>query len=75
MFLIEYREGYFVNAENISEIAFDKKDVYFCIAGKDDVLKCADEKYAATFVNNLQAINNNFSIETRYSEINKKDNE
>lgn len=71
MFLIEYNDGYFINANEINGIWFNKEDIHFQVKGDNESSYKVAEKFRFTFLNNMDAINGNFSIHARYNEINK----
>ena len=72
MFLIEYREGCFIDGERVNWLEVKKGFVQCTLSGDGDTTVTVDEKYHGNFINNLQALNGNFSIESRYLEINKE---
>lgn len=72
MFLIEYRNGNFINGENIEWISVNGKQISFSVAGDSETMHKVDKDLQCAFVNNLQALNENIqNIESRYYEENK----
>lgn len=70
MWLIEWRKGNFVNAERIVNIHISSDGVVlFWLEGDSDQYNVAPE-FTETFLNNLQALNNNMqNIESRHYEL------
>lgn len=71
MFLIEYNVGYFINAEEIKEIWFNKKNIHFGVKNDNETSYKVGDDYRYTFLNSIDAINKNFKICQRYNVINK----
>jgi hypothetical protein len=67
MFLIQYKEGDFLDAEKISTIYINNKGVVmFCLDGDLEVYT-VDKELANIFMNNLQSINSGIqNIEAYY---------
>ena len=70
-FFIEYLEGQFIDAEKVNWIEIKAGQVSFSTGGDPDTIYICEGKYACYFINNMQAINQNFNLERRYHEINK----
>jgi|TARA_R110000824_G_scaffold192484_3_gene374690 hypothetical protein len=66
MFLIEIAKGQFIDAEKIDYIDLSK-DVRFTLSGEIEGCYVVEKNYRSTFVNNLQALNQNIvSVEKCY---------
>tara|TARA_R110000851_G_scaffold169340_1_gene315516 strand:- start:137 stop:364 length:228 start_codon:yes stop_codon:yes gene_type:complete len=66
MFLIEISKGQFIDAEKIDSIDL-VKDIRFTLVGECEGCYVVEKKYRSTFVNQLQALNQNIvSVENRY---------
>jgi hypothetical protein len=59
MFLIEYEEGSYIDAEKIDIIELSTEGVIFTLSGNMDATYYVDNGMAGLFINNLQAINDN----------------
>ena len=59
MFLIEYYDGEFIDAEKINYIQINASGVRFTLSGDVESLYEVDNGMAGVFINNLQAINDN----------------
>jgi hypothetical protein len=70
MFFIEYGVGYFIDAKKIKEVWFNKKDIHFYMENDNETSYKVHAGYRYTFLNNLQAINDNFNLHNRYNQIN-----
>lgn len=73
MFLIEYEKDSFVNGVNIDWLRIKKGSIEFTMTGDNESSFKVTEECQGTFINNLQAINQNGGVEARYSELNPKD--
>ena len=70
MFLIEYRKGAFIDGEQVNWIEISLGMIGFTINGSD-VEFSVDERLQRTFINNLQVLNQNGSVEKVYTDIHK----
>lgn len=70
MFLIEFRKGQFIDGKTIQWLCVDGV-VKFSVLGDASVWN-VDPEYEATFINNLQAINDNVNVEACYHKIKKE---
>jgi hypothetical protein len=69
MFLIEIKQGEFINAEVIDYISIIEQKVEFTLSGDGWNYK-VDKDYIGGFLNHLQALNNNItSISARFREL------
>lgn len=74
MWLIEYDTGKFVNAEQIQCVDVCGGIVGFLLPNGSEF--CVSAAFAETFVNHLQALNNNIqSIQSRYYELKSDEGE
>lgn len=70
MFLIEFAEGRFINAEIIDQVEIKEGELRFFIPGMENPQSVSKE-YTKLFLNNLQALNRGFSnVETRCISLN-----
>ena len=70
MFLIEFESGKFIDAERIDYININDGEVIFTLSGDVESLYKVTEGLAGTFVNNLQALNDNInSVESCYHKL------
>tara|TARA_R110002050_G_scaffold10642_2_gene36275 strand:+ start:1156 stop:1395 length:240 start_codon:yes stop_codon:yes gene_type:complete len=69
MFLIEYGEGLFINADKIDWLQINSvgKITFTCTGDTETVYK-VDSDYASSFVNNIQALSCVGGIEGKYHE-------
>ena len=73
MFLVEYKKGWFIDAEDIQWVKVAIDEVSFILKSDPENCMAADADYQSSFVNNLQALNDNIqSVESAYHEANKK---
>ena len=70
-FFIEFREGQFIDGEKVNWIEVKEGQVNFTFDGEAETFYSCKGKYGFNFINNMQAINQNFNLESRYHEINK----
>ena len=69
MFLIEYADGNFFNAEQIDHVSICGDQVKFSGGGDYESCFIVDKDKEATFVNNLQALNQSIhNIQQLYHE-------
>jgi hypothetical protein len=69
MFLIEIAKGQFIDAERIDYIDLSK-DIRFTLAGESEGCYVVEKNYTSTFMNNLQALNQNIvNVESRYNNL------
>jgi hypothetical protein len=73
MFLIEYQEGKFIDAERINYISLNGP-ITFTIDGENDMAFTVSEEAESLFLNNLQALNcNPTNMQARRNHINNPD--
>lgn len=73
MFLIEYRKGQFINGETLQWVSLEDGVKFSGIGDTESVFTVAPE-YERSFLNNLQALNDNFTnVESRYSRIKEEE--
>jgi hypothetical protein len=71
MFLVEITKGIFINAEEIDYIDVSKAGIVrLSLHGDSDNVFNVDLEFQSVFINNLQAINHNHNIESKYHEVN-----
>ena len=58
MFLIEYKEGGFINGKSLNWASIEDDQVLFTLEGSDRIFTVSKGK-AATFVNNIGALDGN----------------
>ena len=69
MFLIEYRKGQFINGETLQWVSLEGGVKFSGVGDAECVFTVAPE-YEGTFLNHLQALNDNITdIKSRYSKI------
>ena len=70
MFLIEYEEGVYINAEQINWMKIKKEFISFTLIGDMESVFMVLEDYQQTFANHLQKLNSNInSVENKYHEV------
>lgn len=70
MFLIEYEEGKYIDGEKLDYIGLSGSRIQFTLSGDTKTLYKVNNGLAGTFVNNLQAIDNNRSgLEAKLREL------
>jgi aspartate carbamoyltransferase regulatory subunit len=74
MFLIEYGSGLFVNAEEINHLVILKDKIEFSIIGDNEATFKVSPEFESTFLNNLQAVNDNpvQNVESFYKKLTDK---
>ena len=71
MFLIEYEEGAYINAEMINWVEVDKGSVEFTLTGDNESVYRVCKDHQESFVNHLQGFNTNiYSVEAKYHNVN-----
>ena len=71
MFLIEYEEGAYINAEMINWVEVDKRSVEFTLTGDNESVYRVCKDHQECFVNHLQGFNTNISsVEAKYHNVN-----
>ena len=71
LFLIEYSNGCFINGLKVDWVKVSPESVSCTLVGDEEHLIEVDKDYQRTFVNNLQAINDNISsVEKSYCNLN-----
>ena len=71
MFLIEYEEGVYINAEMINWVEVDKGSVEFTLTGDTVGVYRVCKDHQECFVNHLQGFNTNISsVEAKYHNVN-----
>ena len=73
MFLVEITKGIFINAEEIDYIDVSKAGIVrLSLRSDSDNVFNVDLEFQSVFINNLQAINDNYNhnIESKYHEVN-----
>jgi hypothetical protein len=74
MFLIEFKEDMFIDAERINFINLTDDKVKFTLAGDDDLICTVDKNMERPFLNQLQALNQSLTNpEARHNHINNPD--
>jgi hypothetical protein len=74
MFLIEFSEGQFIDAERINYVWITSRRVKFSISSDNDTLFIVDEVNEKLFLNQLQALNTNITdVAGRHHHINNPD--
>lgn len=74
MFLVEYQDNQFINAEDIQWVSIEVGVVKFTFRGDSETLYTVANQHCPGFVNNLQALNGNFDIERRWHDLNGASN-
>lgn len=71
MFLIEFSKGNFINGDDINYVSIDENSIRFTLKGELREGTCkVDPEFKASFVNNLQAFNQNISnVEDCYHKV------
>jgi hypothetical protein len=70
MFLIECGKGCFVDGEDIQWVRVKESEVLFILKSDSQTQMKVDSEFQSSFVNNLQAINDNIaSVESAYHKI------
>jgi hypothetical protein len=72
MFLIEIAKGQFIDAEKIDSIDLSK-DIRLTLANECEGSYVVEKNYKSTFVNNLQALNQNIDVNVARRYYNLKD--
>tara|TARA_R110000850_G_scaffold250986_1_gene376124 strand:- start:247 stop:480 length:234 start_codon:yes stop_codon:yes gene_type:complete len=76
MFLIEYEEGSYIDAEKIDFIKLSTEGVIFTLSGDIETVYRVGNGMAGVFINNLQAINDNPNgIEAKLRELMDSDDD
>lgn len=65
MFLIQYQNGKFADAERIDYINVNCGEVIFTLTGDEDSMYTVDSDRADIFLNNLGALNDNIDCVTK----------
>jgi hypothetical protein len=74
MFLIEFKEGQFIDAERINYLSLHNVAVTFAIDGDDGNEYTVDKVIERPFLNQLQALNASLTNpEARHNQINNPD--
>jgi hypothetical protein len=74
MFLIEFKEGQFIDAERINYLSLHNVAVAFTIDGDDGNVYTVDKVIERPFLNQLQALNASLTNpEARHNHINNPD--
>lgn len=70
MFLIEFEEGKYIDGEKLDYIGLSGSRIQFTLSGDTETLYKVNNGLAGTFVNDLQAIDNNRSgLEAKLREL------
>ncbi|MFQ3209149.1 MAG: hypothetical protein ACI9HU_000633 [Colwellia sp.] len=73
MFLIEFKEGQFVDAEKINYVALNNNEVIFSTAGDNESIFTVDKISESNFMKYLQVLNRGESVLSRHVHINNPD--
>ncbi len=69
MFLIEWKKGAFVNGELVDSVTVKNESVVFTMSGDIECSYTVDNEFQKSFVNNLQAIDENGgTVERAYNQ-------
>jgi ABC-type amino acid transport substrate-binding protein len=72
MFLIEFDENQYIDAERINYLDLSNGKVRFTLAGESDAIYLVDKVHEKQFIDNLDVLNQGRGISSRYKHINNQ---